>query len=640
MVALIVKQRDVGEMLVGNCDLAPAAMEGGAIRDLARIEAARPGGSRIGVLVTDGQNSVQTICSREGWHPEHVLDPGHLVRCVDRRITAHLGYVPPGQKNRRLCLAEPRSRLLAWFRTCGKRPVPLEQKQADWDGALAHYTAPTSTWKYKDDPAARDLLARFLADARPMLARYQVELNTQACEAYNALRSKLEDKNTSWKITHEPRSFATALIFNFGYEWLVEFCEETTIEHDPELFEWILGESGAIMTRRAQQRTLEYRAAKNCRRIERKAGQSAKKRATDVVHVDETQIEEDPLESRDRVGNIRPMANRPAAARLYGEGVCVMPGITFDNTPARFCHLNAPLELLIAMPELTCPIVREDDASRDDAARDDAFAELIAQALEADWAHIVDTEWFRDFLVNASSLFQAGGATADGEIEGDWFSAWQAPGETFGRLIDVFRGVAFDLGGGRRSTLGELFAMQVSRRYLPAAGRDGCAAEFPVDSWIWAMLAATGGDVPLTNAENGDWLLPIVTHGMTTVTRMCSVCRREHEFACVGEIDGLGEYFAIDYNCCVRVPGPGPAKFVPVHVPLDIDVPLTEGRRVRYTMFGFVQLKESHAVAYLRISPTHFAVYDDNRGISWAVIPTSAVQIRAHVSLAIYRSTV
>jgi hypothetical protein len=72
---------------------------------------------------------------------------------------------------------------------------------------------------------------------------------------------------------------------------------------------------------------------------------------------------------------------------------------------------------------------------------------------------------------------------------------------------------------------------------------------------------------------------------------------------------------------------------------LDLDIPLASGARVAYTMFGFVELKNGHAVAYVRISPTHWLVHDDIHGISWAITPAAAVQIRAFVSVAIYRSS-
>jgi hypothetical protein len=307
IVHLVVLERSQGglerpDVFVGNFDGPTTAMETGAIREFARLEATRPGGSRIGVLVTDGQNSIQTICAQAGWHPRHELDPGHLMRSVERRISAHKGYLPPGGKPRRLVMAQLKPFLVHWFRACGKRKASLEQKQADWDGALGHYTSAGSKWAHKEDPFAVELLSRLLMDVRPLLAKYQVVCNTQACEAFNALRSKLEDKDTSWKATHGPRSYAAALIFNFGYEWVVEFCEETQIDLEPELIEWVCAESRAIMARRAEQRTPQFRRTKNAARVERKARESAKKRASDVVHEDETRIEDEPLESRDRVG--------------------------------------------------------------------------------------------------------------------------------------------------------------------------------------------------------------------------------------------------------------------------------------------------------------------------------------------------
>jgi hypothetical protein len=634
VVHLVVKERDQGgakkpQTFKGNHDGPPATMETSAIQEFARLEAKRPGGSRIGVLVTDGQNSVQQVCAGAGWNPEHVLDPGHLVRCVERRITAHLGYVPPGLSRRRLVLADLRPFLVHWFRKCGKGKLPLEKKQAMWKGALAHYTAEDSKWRHKADPRARDLLSKLLEEVAPMLAKYQDEWNTQACEAYNALRSRLEDKNTSWKITHEPRSFVAALNFNFGWDWVAEFCEETQIELDEDLIHWVWGESGKIKTRRAMQRTPEYRAAKCAARLERKTQQRAKASATDVTHEDETRIEDDPLATRDRVGAVRD-ATKPASSRLFGEDVVITQLITFDNPFGRFCHMDAPLELLMAMPELSAQIVSECDAST-------ALSALITRVATADSDATLDTDDFRAYLVQADLRFQSGGATLPDGTVGDWFTAWQPPAETFTYILDDFRSVAFDLGKGSPTSLGELFAFTVARQYAAADGRRGCAPVDPVEYVRWAMLSATGGDVPLTDARNGDWLANLVTRGRASGSKMCLKCGIEHEFSRRGGFVSLGEYFAIDYNNCVR--GPGVNKHLPVHVPLDLDIPLIDGTRPRYTMFGFVELKDGHAVAFVRISPTHFVRYDDCKGISWAVIPTSAVQVRAYVSVAIYRST-
>jgi hypothetical protein len=48
-----------------------------------------------------------------------------------------------------------------------------------------------------------------------------------------------------------------------------------------------------------------------------------------------------------------------------------------------------------------------------------------------------------------------------------------------------------------------------------------------------------------------------------------------------------------------------------VRVPLEFDVPLADGSRVLYALFGFVELKNGHAVAFVRIGPADFISYDD-----------------------------
>jgi hypothetical protein len=300
--------------------------------------------------------------------------------------------------------------------------------------------------------------------------------------------------------------------------------------------------------------------------------------------------------------------------------------VTFENGVGRFCHLDAPLELLVAMPELSAPIAGQCEASH-------ALAELITRVAIGDVDVPISTDDFRDYLVGADPRFQTGGVTYSDQTVGDWFTAWQPPGETFPRMLDVLLDVELDLGGGRPTRLGELFFFTAAHVYAPAEGRAGCEPADPIDYVRWGMLSATGGAVPLTNARNGDWLLQVVTRGRSSASRMCLTCGIEHEFSRRGAFASLGNYFAIDYNNCVH----GAGRLLPVHVPLDLDIPLLDGRRPHYTMFGFVELKDGHAVAYVRISPTHFVVYDDIRGISWAVVPTAAVQIRAYVSVAIYR---
>jgi hypothetical protein len=57
---------------------------------------------------------------------------------------------------------------------------------------------------------------------------------------------------------------------------------------------------------------------------------------------------------------------------------------------------------------------------------------------------------------------------------------------------------------------------------------------------------------------------------------------------------------------------------------------------VDYELVSFVELKDSHCIAYVRIGPNSFVAYDDGC-TSYATLPVAAEQITGFISLAFYR---
>ena len=110
----------------------------------------------------------------------------------------------------------------------------------------------------------------------------------------------------------------------------------------------------------------------------------------------------------------------------------------------------------------------------------------------------------------------------------------------------------------------------------------------------------------------------------------CTVCRRPHAFGFVTNFTVLPPLLAIDYVCTSRM-GSRPRE---VHAPLSLTVPDASGGVVEYEMVGFVELHSNHCVAFVRIGPCDFVVYDDR--VSYARVATGVVQITGWISLALY----
>jgi hypothetical protein len=84
----------------GNFHGTPQGMEGEAIRRFARAEVQRPGGSRIGSIVTDGETSARRIFEELGWDVAQLADPNHLRVCLKRSFERWKFITPEGWSKR------------------------------------------------------------------------------------------------------------------------------------------------------------------------------------------------------------------------------------------------------------------------------------------------------------------------------------------------------------------------------------------------------------------------------------------------------------------------------------------------------------------------------------------------------------
>jgi hypothetical protein len=124
------------------------------------------------------QTSPASICKAARWRVELVVDSGHAMRAVRRKIDSFSGYVPAGRRNRKMVLSGIADRIASWFYDTATAIEP--QAKGDRLGMVAHYQSEASTWAHKNDPLAVELLSQLARELLPYLARSQTRFNTQA----------------------------------------------------------------------------------------------------------------------------------------------------------------------------------------------------------------------------------------------------------------------------------------------------------------------------------------------------------------------------------------------------------------------------------------------------------------------------
>jgi hypothetical protein len=89
---------------------------------------------------------------------------------------------------------------------------------------------------------------------------------------------------------------------------------------------------------------------------------------------------------------------------------------------------------------------------------------------------------------------------------------------------------------------------------------------------------------------------------------MCGRCGSIHAFSSVTRFVGLPSVLAVDFGACLPSLGKRRAlRCEPVHAPLQISVSLgRDGLRAGYELASFVELKDSHRIAYVRARPCRY----------------------------------
>jgi hypothetical protein len=620
----------------GNCAETPQGLEGYALRTIAKVEATRPGGSRFKRLVTDMQTSVASICRSEGWKVSLEVDAGHVMRAVHRRIEAMIGYTPPGRRNRKIVLSGIKDAIASWFYGCATMAAAPAAKEKKFMGMIAHFLSADSGWQFKRDPLAVDLLSRLAVELKPYLHRFQKDWNTQACESYNALKANLADKNFSWKETFGARAMIAALRANYAFEWVSEFCAEYGIELEPGVADWLHEESQRILARRASRRTEEGRREKNAVRKcrdKRLVALARERRGKESPYARQSIVEDDsPV--RDVTRKLRKDLKRAPPCFPSGDGRELTIGfVGLDNEPGTLCHLNADLQLLIALPELSVPdgvvITSRGEAS-------DVWAELVADYRAAGEHGRLDTADFRGFLVRTPE-FRTGGVKPKRGREKDWFTKFQSPSETYERLVRVFGDVHFE-GPDGEWDFRDIVRFATIDEIISSSGQSPCWTEDADEVRFGVCINAQPYNVPAAAAADGAWLLQTPTFDRHNRAAFCAKCGLVHGFGTVTSFIGLPPVLAVDFGAALIDAPPGAfPRLQPVRAPMALDIPIgPDDERAHYELFGFVELRDSHCIAYVRMGPRAFVAYNDG-SFSYASIPADAEQISGFVSLALYR---
>jgi hypothetical protein len=272
---------------------------------------------------------------------------------------------------------------------------------------------------------------------------------------------------------------------------------------------------------------------------------------------------------------------------MYAAGQVIYETPDFSND-GLLCNLSECLQLVWSLPCMRTGIVVERDVPPSvtwDGLSGDVLGFLRNE---------IDSALLADSLSQLPAFATGGAREPDGR-ENPYFTRFQAPADTFERLMSELAAVSFTNGG----RVSHPFSFSISRHAVAGS----CRVELtPISGCV---LRVPPHCVPVAGCAVGTWLLDALPAGRCV--DVCTQCGKEHEFSISSAFTSLPDIFALDFGAgCYEPRTPDevemelPPVLSPVRIPLEFTLPIGPTITRVCSLFGYVRLANAHATAYVR----------------------------------------
>jgi hypothetical protein len=453
----------------------------------------------------------------------------------------------------------------------------MAEKQKQWLGAEKFYTKGDgrSSWRFRDDPRAVALLHAWLERAWGYLERFQEVTRANWCESFNALRARMCSKDTTSIVIFRPLTMATALRWNYGLDYVADFCGRYGIELDEERLSFLVSVSSAMLRRREHDENAEMLKRHNQRRLDKKARNRALARSG-ARYDHQARDAEAQREIVTFVSvAMRSLSRMPQASGLFDfDSIGMTIARSGIANPLRAtCHFGASFELLASIAKVGRLVVAPDSPMQ-------AFMDLLAVAAEGS-RNEVDPTLALEVLGQAS------------EFALDYLLHWQDPSDTVAKLLALLKDCLLD---GQR--FGDSFSIAARFMLELSCGHPAQPATVAEDLCVINMFTNE-----LENAfldPHGRWLLSFASEQI--VKCECELCARLVDGARVGaNVERLPEFIIINSHATV-LGADTPERSAMIPLEFHVDVP-GQAAQETYWLWGFIQVENHHAVCWIRVGP-------------------------------------
>ena len=170
--------------------------------------------------VHDNDGKARRIIQDSGWHIREFLDPGHALKCFDKRLKKLNKQYPQ-------ILRGIEGSLRNWLRALMRYDGTTEEKVKLWQNSVRHYMGdhslclheerPCRLWDKAADVRAIEVFQKFLDDTSFIIEYCNTEFDTQSNESLHKLKLKYATKDVKWGDSWKARMMCAVLDRNMNF---------------------------------------------------------------------------------------------------------------------------------------------------------------------------------------------------------------------------------------------------------------------------------------------------------------------------------------------------------------------------------------------------------------------------------------
>lgn len=164
--------------------------------------------------VHDNDAKARKIIEESGWGITEFLDPGHALKCFERRLQKFKRENPEVLKG-------IEGSLTKWIRSLIRYDGTTDEKVNLWMNSVSHYSGdhsrclhgnrPCKMWDKAGDPVAIEALKKFLESTKFIIEYCNTEFDTQSNESLHKLKLKYATKDVKWGNSWRARMMCAVL---------------------------------------------------------------------------------------------------------------------------------------------------------------------------------------------------------------------------------------------------------------------------------------------------------------------------------------------------------------------------------------------------------------------------------------------